>query len=197
MLIATLFFWGGRNKMVHVPPAGLSYLKETFSKEGLLTLLPNRDGFLFHFIFLGPVGNEQRRGMDPAGGENGSALDGNQFDRGPGPDRKSNFHFDLYPDLSITLIYPAIDKVFPLTPLRKIGIGPFHYRAVFVVIIWIQGQIDSGLNRLLTGSSSPMPFSRLAKRWFRSLDWNFPYTQAPNSMKSSVMALMASHCRLG
>src|SRR5438094_8903002 len=38
MVIATLFFWGGRKKMVHVPAAGLSYLKETFSKEGLITI---------------------------------------------------------------------------------------------------------------------------------------------------------------
>src|SRR5438128_10921940 len=38
MLIATLFFWGGRKKMVHVPPAGLGYLRETFSREGLTTL---------------------------------------------------------------------------------------------------------------------------------------------------------------
>ena len=38
MLIATLFFWAGRKKMVHVPPAGLGYLRETFSKEGLITL---------------------------------------------------------------------------------------------------------------------------------------------------------------
>src|SRR5439155_20496155 len=38
MLIATLFFWRGRKKILHVPPAGLGYLKETFSKEGLITL---------------------------------------------------------------------------------------------------------------------------------------------------------------
>src|SRR5438094_4438954 len=38
MLIATLFFWGGRNKMVHVPAAGLGYLRDTFSRDGLVTL---------------------------------------------------------------------------------------------------------------------------------------------------------------
>ena len=55
MLIATLFFWGGRTKMVHVPPAGLGYLQETFSKEGLITLaaLP---WFTFLFWFSGRFG---------------------------------------------------------------------------------------------------------------------------------------------
>src|SRR5436309_1400518 len=38
MVIATVVFCGVRNKMVHVPPGGLGYLRETFSKEGLLTL---------------------------------------------------------------------------------------------------------------------------------------------------------------
>src|SRR5438045_6346257 len=50
MLIATLFFWGGRNKMVHVPPAGLGYLKETFSKEGLITL--GRIAMVYVFILV-------------------------------------------------------------------------------------------------------------------------------------------------
>jgi POT family proton-dependent oligopeptide transporter len=43
------------------------------------------------------------------------------------------------------VIYPAIDKVFRLTPLRKIGIGLYITALSFVVIIWIQGQIDAGL----------------------------------------------------
>src|SRR6266576_3406204 len=50
MLIATLFFWGGRNKMVHVPPKGLGYLRETFSKEGLTTL--GRIAMVFFFILF-------------------------------------------------------------------------------------------------------------------------------------------------
>ena len=42
------------------------------------------------------------------------------------------------------LIYPAIDKVFPLTPLRKIGIGLFLTGFSFVVIAYIQSMIDAG-----------------------------------------------------
>src|ERR1043166_7825610 len=35
MVVATIFFWAGRNKMVHVPPSGLTYLKEAFlTREG-------------------------------------------------------------------------------------------------------------------------------------------------------------------
>src|SRR5438132_12656229 len=51
MLIATLFFWGGRNKMVHVPPGGLGYLRETFSREGLITLLRIAMVYVFILVF--------------------------------------------------------------------------------------------------------------------------------------------------
>src|SRR5207244_12313693 len=50
MLIASLLFWCGRNKMVHVPPAWLGYLKETFSKEGLITL--GRIAMVYVFILV-------------------------------------------------------------------------------------------------------------------------------------------------
>src|SRR5260370_30080078 len=42
------------------------------------------------------------------------------------------------------VIYPLINSVFLLTPLRKIGIGLFITALSFVVIVWIQGQIDAG-----------------------------------------------------
>src|SRR5206468_3582721 len=51
MVIATLFFWGGRKKMVHVPPAGLGYLRETFSREGLLTLARIAMVYVFILVF--------------------------------------------------------------------------------------------------------------------------------------------------
>src|SRR4029077_21008182 len=51
MVIATLFFWGGRKKMVHVAPAGLGYLKETFSREGLSTLARIAMVYVFILVF--------------------------------------------------------------------------------------------------------------------------------------------------
>src|SRR5437879_12721799 len=45
------------------------------------------------------------------------------------------------------VIYPAIDKVFPLTPLRTIGIGLFLTGLSIIVIVCIQCQIDSVLRR--------------------------------------------------
>ena len=51
MVIATIFFWAGRNKMVHVPPRGLGYLKEAFlTREGLAIL--GRIAMVYFFILF-------------------------------------------------------------------------------------------------------------------------------------------------
>jgi POT family proton-dependent oligopeptide transporter len=38
MIIATVLFWGGRRRFVHIPPGGWEFVRETFSQDGLLTL---------------------------------------------------------------------------------------------------------------------------------------------------------------
>jgi proton-dependent oligopeptide transporter, POT family len=40
--------------------------------------------------------------------------------------------------------YPAINRFFPLTPIRKMGIGLFLTGASFVVIWWLQTRIEAG-----------------------------------------------------
>ena len=56
MLIATLFFWGGRKKMVHVPPAGLGYLREKHSAKRVSSRWRESQWFTFSFWFFGPCG---------------------------------------------------------------------------------------------------------------------------------------------
>ena len=87
------------------------------------------------------------------------------------------------------VIYPAIDRVFPLTPLRKIGIGLFLTALSFVVIVWIQSQIDQGLKPSINWQLLAYVILTLGEAMVSITGLEFSYTQAPNSMKSSVMAL--------
>jgi POT family proton-dependent oligopeptide transporter len=87
------------------------------------------------------------------------------------------------------VIYPAIDKIFPLTPLRKIGIGLFLTGLSFVVIVWIQSQIDSGLRPSINWQLLAYVILTLGEAMVSITGLEFSYTQAPNTMKSSVMAL--------
>src|SRR6185312_1812059 len=87
------------------------------------------------------------------------------------------------------VIYPAIDKVFRLTPLRKIGIGLYITALSFVVIIWIQGQIDAGLKPSINWQLLAYVILTLGEAMVSITGLEFSYTQSPNTMKSSVMAL--------
>jgi len=87
------------------------------------------------------------------------------------------------------VIYPAINRVFPLTPLRKIGIGLFLTGLSFLPIVWIQGQIDAGLHPSINWQLLGYIILTLGEAMVSITGLEFSYTQAPNSMKSSIMAL--------
>lgn len=87
------------------------------------------------------------------------------------------------------VIYPALDKVFPLTPLRKIGIGLFITALSFVMILIIQGWIDAGQKPSVNWQFVAYMILTLGEAMVSITGLEFAYTQAPNSMKSSIMAL--------
>jgi POT family proton-dependent oligopeptide transporter len=196
MLAATIVFWMGRKKFVHIPKGGLGFVREFFSREGLSAI-----GRLFIvYLFV--------------------AVFWSLWDQSSGGEwtlqaRNLNLHFlglELLPEqvqvanpllilvlipIFNYLIYPAIHRVFPLTPLRKIGIGLFLISASFVVIWWIQARIDGGARPsvawqllayvLLTSSEVMVSITGL----------EFSYTQAPKKMKSIVMATWLFTIALG
>jgi proton-dependent oligopeptide transporter, POT family len=196
MAVATVVFWMGRKKFVHIPPGGLRFVREFFSSEGLTAI-----GRLFLiYIFV--------------------AIFWSLWDQSAGGEwtlqaRSLNLQFlgmKLLPEqvqvanplLILVLvpifnyvIYPAIDRVFRLTPLRKIGIGLFLIAASFLVIWWLQARIDGGAKPsvswqllaylLLTSSEVMVSITGL----------EFSYTQAPRKMKSIVMAAWLFAVALG
>jgi POT family proton-dependent oligopeptide transporter len=188
MLIATLFFWGGRNKMVHVPPAGLGYLKETVSKEGLLTLGRIAMVFFFILFFWGLWGMSNGAEWTLQAEKMNLHWMGLNLIAAQVQTANPILILIFIPIVNYAL-YPAIDKVFPLTPLRKIGIGLFITALSFVVILWIQGQIDSGLKPSINWQLLAYVILTLGEAMVSITGLEFAYTQAPNSMKSSVMAL--------
>src|SRR4026209_155096 len=188
MVIATLFLWGGRKKMVHVPAAGLSYLKETFSKEGLLTLGRIAMVYVFILVFWALCGMSngaewtlQAEKMDLHW--MGMNLIAAQVQTA------NPILILIFIPLVNYVIYPAIDKVFRLTPLRKIGIGLYITALSFVVIIVIQGWIDAGLKPSINWQFLAYIILTLGEAMVSITGLEFAYTQSPNSMKSSIMAL--------
>src|SRR5207248_7981961 len=188
MVIATIFFWAGRKKMVHVPPAGLGYLKETFSKEGLATL--GRIALVYFFILFFWALWGMSNGVEWTLQAEKMDLHWMGMDLIAAQVQTANpILILIFIPIVNYLIYPAIDKIFPLTPLRKIGIGLFITALSFVVIVWIQSQIDAGMKPSINWQLLAYVILTLGEAMVSITGLEFSYTQAPNSMKSSVMAL--------
>jgi POT family proton-dependent oligopeptide transporter len=188
MVIATIFFWAGRKKFVHIPPAGLGFLKQMFSKEGLLVLLRLAIIYVFVMVFWSL--------WDQSSGGSWTLQC-----------RKMDLHFlgmNLLPEqvqtanpilillfipLVTYVIYPGISRVFPLTPLRKIGIGLFLTAGSFLVIAYIQHLIDAGGKPTVWWQFLAYVILTMGEAMVSITGLEFSYTQAPNKMKSAVMAL--------
>lgn len=142
MAIATFVFWLGRNKFIHVPPAGWEQWKaETFSPAGRNALKNLAPLFLIFVMMFWAIFDQT-----------GSAwvLQAQSLDR----DflgmtwLESQVQF-VNPVLILTMIpvftyvvYPLMGKFFEPTPLRKIGIGFVFTAAAFVISALIEIAID-------------------------------------------------------
>jgi len=152
MAIATLLFWMGRHKFVHVPAAGWAkFTAETFSPEGRRALINLAPLFLifvpvFWAIFdqTGSAWVLQAESMDRRF-MNYTWLQSQVQAVNP-------FFILLLIPVFTYVIYPAISKVFPLTPLRKIGIGFVLTAATFalsaLIELWIADRSAAAMGEL-------------------------------------------------
>ena len=174
--------------MVHVPPAGLGYLKETFSKEGLATL--GRIALVYIFILFFWALWDMSNGVE-------WTLQAQKMDlhflgmnlQAAQVQTANPILILLFIPLVNYVLYPFIDNFFPLTPLRKIGIGLFLTAGSFAVIVYAQHLIDLGLKPTIWWQMLAYVILTLGEAMVSITGLEFSYTQAPNSMKSSVMAL--------
>jgi proton-dependent oligopeptide transporter, POT family len=188
MVLATIFFWLGRKKFVHIPAGGLGFLKQTFSREGLGALGRLAIVYVFIAVFWalwdqssGGSWTLQARNMD---------LHWLGMDLLPSQVQTAN------PILILVLIpivnyglYPLMERFFNVTPLRKIGIGLFLTGGSYVVIWHVQNLIDAGGKPSVNWQFLAYFILTLGETMVSITGLEFSYTQAPNKMKSAVMAL--------
>ncbi len=188
MVIATIFFWAGRKKFVHIPPAGLGFLKQMFSREGLGALLRLAVVYVFVAVFWS-LWDQSSGGSWTLQAQK---MDLHWF----GMDLLASQVQTANPILILIFIpivnyglYPLISRFFPLTPLRKIGIGLFLTAASYLVIWHIQRLIDAGGKPSVNWQFLAYVILTLGEAMVSITGLEFSYTQAPNKMKSAVMAL--------
>ncbi len=188
MVLATIFFWLGRKKFVHIRPGGLGFLKQMFSREGLSALGRLAVVYVFVAVFWS-LWDQSSGGSWTLQAQH---MDLHWFGMNLLPSQVQTANpimILLFIPLVNYLIYPAMDRVFPLTPLRKIGIGLFLTAASYVVIWYIQQMIDAGAKPSVNWQFLAYAILTLGETMVSITGLEFSYTQAPNKMKSAVMAL--------
>lgn len=103
--------------------------------------------------------------------------------------------------LTSYLIYPMIERLgFALTPLRKMTMGMFVASLAFVCVALIQRAIDGAAEQNTVSvlwQIIPYIVMTLAEVMVSITGLEFAYTQAPKSMKSTVMGLWLLAVSLG
>ncbi len=195
MAIATLAFWLGRNTYIHVPPGGMTFLREVFSRDGVLTILRLALVYLCIAVFWALFDQTSSAWVLQAEDMNLRWL---------GMDWLPSQIQVLNPILVMVLIplfqfvlYPAVNLVFRLTPLRKIGIGLFVITVGFGLSAIVQGWIDDGARPSIAWQFAAYCIVTAAEVMVSITGLEFSYAQAPKAMKSVIMAVWLLSVSLG
>lgn len=195
MLIATLVFWAGRNDFAHIPARGSEFIRETFSSNGLNTIGKLMVIYVMVAMFWALF--DQTASM--------WVFQAEQMDRNfMGVEWLSSQIQAINPALILIFIpffswvlYPAINRFFPLSPLRKIGIGFFLVVPSFLIPAWIEYRIGLGETPGIGWQLLSYFLLTAAEVMISVTCLEFSYTQAPRTMKSLIFGLFMASVALG
>lgn len=187
MAIATFLFWLGRHRFVHIPPSGWGFFKEALSRDGLVALAKLVPLFAFIAVFWSLY--------DQTGSS--WVLQAQQMNlRFLGITWLESQIQAINPILILVFIplftlavYPWLNRVFPLTPLRKIGLGLVLMCLSFALVTLVQTWIDAGARPSVGWQILAFVVITASEIMVSIVGLEFAYTQAPRAMKSWVMAL--------
>ncbi|MEZ4288265.1 MAG: POT family MFS transporter [Polyangiales bacterium] len=194
MALATLVFWMGRNKFVHIPPAGNAFIEEVKSREGLAAIAKLVPIYAFIAMFWSLFDQTGSSWVDQA--------------------KSMNLHLGIewlpsqiqainpvlilvLTPLFATVIYPFVNRFVRVTPLRKIGVGLFITVPAFLVPAWVESRIQAGEVVSIGWQILSYVLMTTAEVLVSITALEFSYTQAPKKMKSLIMGIFFSSVFLG
>jgi POT family proton-dependent oligopeptide transporter len=211
MATATVIFWLGRKKFVHIPPGGSVMLKETFSREGakLIATL----GLLFLFIAMAwalyfqtfsawvlqadKMDRQWLSWLQPV--EQWFVGVGVNFVAGWSQSEVKAAQVQAINPLLIMVmiplftyvVYPAVNRIVRFTALRKIATGMFFMVVAFAISGYAETLIAADPKQPPTVWWQILAFVivTIAEIMISITCLEFSYTQAPNKMKSLIMGL--------
>jgi POT family proton-dependent oligopeptide transporter len=196
MALATLVFWLGRYRYVHVPAGGRDFVRETFSADGLRAIGYMVPLFLIVMPFFCLFDQSHTSWVEQA-----KALDRNFFGvivRPAQIQAVNSILVLLFVPLFSYGLYPLLGRWFEVTPLRKIGIGLFLTAGAFAIVAITQVALDQGQTPHASWQLLAFVVITAAEVLVSVTVLEFSYTQAPKRMKSLMMgAYMICSISLG
>jgi proton-dependent oligopeptide transporter, POT family len=195
MFIATVIFWLGRRKFAHIPPSGGQFFRATFTWENLKIIARLYIIFAFVAVFWALFDQTASSWVLQAGKMDRHWL-GVEWTAEQIQAANPIFILILIPIFSYG-IYPLVGKVFPLTPLRRIGIGLFVTVFSFLISAWIEARIGQGGHPSIVWQIAAYVVITSGEVLVSITALEFSYTQAPKRLKSLVMAFYLTSVTLG
>lgn len=195
MLIATWVFWAGRNKFVHIPPAGIGFVREAFGPDGrraLAGLVPIYLLVAVYWALYDQTGSSW-------------VLQAEKMDlRWLGVTWLSSQVQAVNPILILAfiplfnrVIFPAVNRVYQLTPLRKMVIGFVLAASSFLICAHVETLLAGGAKPTVGWQIFAYVVITTSEVLVSITCLEFSYTQAPPKMKSFVMSLFLLSVSLG
>jgi len=187
MLLATIVFWMGRKKFVHIPPTGMGVVREAFSGDGIRAVVNLAIIYAFVAMFWSLFEQtatswiKQGREMEPLT-IFGLAVEPAQMQA------LNPILVMIFIPLFNYVVYPLLGLLVELTPLRKMSIGLFITAASFASSAWIQEQLDAGREMSLAWQAMPYLILTISEIFVSVTAYEFAYTQAPRKLKSFIMS---------
>ncbi|MDA1006093.1 MAG: POT family MFS transporter, partial [Verrucomicrobia bacterium] len=195
MALATLFFWMGRRKFIHVPAGGTRFVEEIAKPEGWRTLLKVAPLYIFVAMFWALFDQTQSTWVFQAYDMDRKFLG---FDWLPSQVQSINSLFVLtFIPLFAYGLYPLVDRFWKLTSLRKISIGLVGMAISFGLVAVIQTWIESGGRPNIGWQFLAYALLTAAEVMVSIVALEFAYTQSPRTMKSLVMCFYLGAVAMG
>lgn len=186
MAFATVFFWMGRHKFIHVQADSTKFRKELFSREGGIAIAKLTPLYLFVAVFWCLFDQTASSLVFQA-----EKMDLNILGVEVLPSQIQAFNPFLilvFIPLFTIIIYPTVNRFFKFTPLRKIGTGLALMVLSFAVLGWAQEAIDRGETPSVGWQLISYVIFTAAEILISIVCLEFSYTQAPKRIKSLIMA---------
>lgn len=196
MFIATIVFFLGRKKFVHIPPAGLGPFFAQFKQAENLKAIGN---LLIPIPFVAMFWALWQQNFS-SWVKQAEKLDRHMFGKEWLPEQiqtvNPGFVLLMLPLFSY-VIYPVLGKVWRLTPLRKIGMGLFTNALAFAVVALIQQKLDGGTRPHVGWQILAFLALTAGEVMVSVTHLELAYAQAPKKLKSLVMCTYLGAIALG